>query len=429
VAGPGVSSPPDVVGAQQPTSDPSRRIPSKRRRRRWLAAFVVLWTIVAAVSSFAWYEYGRLSSDLSVSNRRVGGPVRHALTPAPTDAAQQTMLVTGVDAGGRPAGGVVVLVRFDTRRHAVETLTVPSSAVAAGAVPLRAVLHLDGVAGAIGVVEHDLAMPVNHVLLVHLDQATPIVRSLGGITVTNPTPVRYAVAGARGVFPAGRLRLNGRTVQRYLDPTPNRLSAGDPATADVRQGAVVRGVTDDLVHIATPTAMTAVGTTISRNFATDLSPDVVLAIVAARLHAHTLVECRLHADDALTANQSTVVGFRTAAPVAGCGARPLTTNLATSGVAATILATLIVHSGSRVLYLLAVGSVAIWAIAAISWTLMLPSIRGVRRRRRRGGVRLRAPRRPEHGYRSRRRHRIIAVRVASVPLSIGLGMLIAHVLY
>jgi hypothetical protein len=82
-----------------------------------------------------------------------------------------------------------------------------------------------------------------------------------------------------------------------------------------------------------------------------------------------------------------------------------------------------------VLYLLAVGSVAIWAIAAISWTLMLPSIRGVRRRRRRGGVRLRAPRRPEHGYRSRRRHRIIAVRVASVPLSIGLGMLIAHVLY
>ena len=71
---------PDVVGA--PPSGPGYRIPSKRRRRRWLMAFLVVWTLITVGVGLAWYQYGRLSHELRVSNGRVGRPLKQALMPA-----------------------------------------------------------------------------------------------------------------------------------------------------------------------------------------------------------------------------------------------------------------------------------------------------------------------------------------------------------
>ena len=435
--------PPEPDVARAAPSGTGYRIPSKRRRRRWLMAFLVVWTLVAVGVGLAWYQYGRLSHELRVSNGRVGGSVKRALTPAPVGAPRQTTLVAGVDSNGRVAGAVI-LTRIDTTRHAVEILTVPSTVVVNGSQQLRDVVRVEGVAGVIGLLEQDLGLPVNHVLLMQLAQAGSIVRSLGGIEISNPAPVPYDVSGGSGVFPAGRVALTGRTVQWYLDPSQGPVTTA----ADVRQAAVTRGVTDKLVHLTTPSAITAVGHTISRNFTTDLSPDPVLALVAGRLEAHRLVDCRLGAGADLTRGSllPTVAGFETAAAGPSCSAVPLQTKLPAAGVAATIIATLVTHGGSRALYWLVVATIAIWGIAACAWIMMLPAVRGVRRLPRRSLPprasrrphlslpHLGLPERPHRAYggvrrRSRRHIAETGLRVLSVPVSIGLGMLIAYLLY
>ena len=249
-------------------------------------------------------------------------------------------------------------------------------------------LRFNGVSRAIGLLEHDLHVPVNHVLLIQLAQVGSIVRSLGGITISNPRPVPYNVTGGHGVFPVGRVALTGRTVQWYLDPTEHPLTAGIVAAGDFRQAIVVRGVTDKLVHLTTPSAITAVGNTISHNFNTDLSPDPVLGIVAARLRAHTLVDCRLGARADLGRSRAipTVAGFQTAARRGACTTQPLKTKLPAAAVAATIIATIVTHGGSQALYSLVVATIAIWGIGACAWILMLPAVRGVRRRPRAGAL-------------------------------------------
>ena len=190
------------------------------------------------------------------------------------------------------------------------------------------------------------------------------------------------------MFPVGRVALTGRTVQWYLDPTEHPLTAGIVAAGDFRQAIVVRGVTDKLVHLTTPSAITAVGNTISHNFNTDLSPDPVLGIVAARLRAHTLVDCRLGAGADLGRSRAipTVAGFQTAARRGACTTQPLQTKLPAAAVAATIIATIVTHGGSQALYWLVVATIAIWGIGACAWILMLPAVRGVRRRPRAGAL-------------------------------------------
>jgi anionic cell wall polymer biosynthesis LytR-Cps2A-Psr (LCP) family protein len=444
-----VATPPGGPGEHR------RAVPSKRRRRRLLAVFLALWAVVVIAAAAAWYEYGRLSHDLQVSNRRVAPPLQHALTPAPVGAARQTTLVAGIDSHKNVAGAVI-LARVDATRHAVEILTVPSTVGLTSGQRLRDVLRFDGVSRAIRLLSHDLRVPVNHVLLIQLAQVGAIVRSLGGITITNPAPVPYRVTGGSGVFPAGRVALTSRTVEWYLDSTEHPLTAGIVAPGDFRQAVVVRGVTDKLVHLTTPSAITGVGQTISRNFNTDLSAQPVLGIVAVRLGAHTLVDCRLGTSTDLAGPHApaTVVGFQTATRRGACTTTPLHTELPAAAVAATIIATIVTHGGSQALYWLVVATIAIWGIAACAWILMLPAVRGVRRLPRRGA--LPRPRRPalphvalpalphialphlgrerphtRYGlvYRRRRSGSRMVVRVLSVPVSIVVGMLIAHVLY
>jgi anionic cell wall polymer biosynthesis LytR-Cps2A-Psr (LCP) family protein len=362
-------------------------VPSKRRRRRLLAVFLAVWAVVVVAAAAAWYEYGRLSHDLQVSNRRVAPPLQHALTPTPSGAPRQTTLVAGIDSHKNVAG-TVILARVDSTRHAVEILTVPSTVGLTSGQRLRDVLRFDGISRAIRLLSHDLRVPVNHVLLIQLAQVGAIVHSLGGITITNPAPVPYRVTGGSGVFPAGRVALTGRTVQWYLDPTEHPLTPGIVAAGDFRQAAVVRGVTDKLVHLTTPSAITGVGQTISRNFNTDLSAQPVLGIVAARLGAHTLVDCRLGTNANLAGARATptVAGFQTAARRGACTTTPLQTKLPAAAVAATIIATIVTHGGSQALYWLVVATIAIWGIAACAWILMLFAVRGVRWLPRRGAL-------------------------------------------
>jgi anionic cell wall polymer biosynthesis LytR-Cps2A-Psr (LCP) family protein len=478
----------DVVTTRRGPPGGGHVLPSKRRRRRWLAVFLTLWAVVAALMGWAWYQYGKISNDLQVSNSRVAPPLQNALTPAPVGAARETTLIAGVDSHHHVAG-TVILARTDSTRHAVEILTVPSSVKVSSGQTLGDGLRAGGVSRAIGLLQHDLRVPVNHVLLLQLNQAGSIVRSLGGITISNPSPVSYTVTGGRGVFPEGRVKLTGRTAQWYLDPTERSLTASIAAAGDVRQAAVVRGVTDKLVHLTTPSAITGVAHTISRNFTTDLSPDPLLGIVAARLGAHALVDCRLPAGTNLGLARSipTVAGFETAAARGSCTTQPLQTKLPAAAVAATIIATIVTHGGSRAFYWAVVLAIAIWGIGACAWFLMLPMVRGVRRLPRSRGLAVAAPAAPavrpvrprpvlpglphvgrpalpsfsrfalphidrpglphigrpalphigrpqlphvrRNGGRRRRFGPHLVVRIASVPVSIGLGMLIAHFLY
>jgi anionic cell wall polymer biosynthesis LytR-Cps2A-Psr (LCP) family protein len=453
---------PEVWDASSSPTGSRRRATSKRRRRRVLAAILVLWAAFAALVAYGWHQYGRLSQDLHVSNGRVGAPAKRALTPVPPDADRQTTLVAGIDASGRTAGSGVLL-RTDATRHAVELMTVPPTVRASSNEELGDVLRAGGLPGAIDVLGRDLGLRVNHILLMRVDQAGAIVRALSGITIHNPARVPYRVPGATGVFPAGRVSLTGRTVEWYLDPVPSahRPVAGAEAAGDFRQAAVIRGVTDKLVHQTTPSSITAVGRTISHNFTTDLSPDTVLGMVAVRLRAHTLVRCHLPVGASLAdaRSGSTVSGFRTASAQGSCTTEKLQTTLPGAAVAATIIATLVEHGGSALLYWSVVTTIALLGVGLTAWVLMLPSVRGVRRPPRgralsfRPERRVRLPRRsvPEllrarvhrmrrpdlagvrrspYARRSRVRAygRIFAIRILSVPASIGVGILIAHIL-
>jgi len=473
------------------TADYGRWLPSKRRRRRILAVLLVLWAAFAVLVAWGWHQYGRLSHELRVSNGRVGAPVKRALTPAPSGAPRQTTLVAGIDSH-RHAAGSVILVRTDSTRHAVELLTVPSTVRVSTAQRLRDVLRFDGVPRAIGILGADLGVPINHLLLMRLDQAGSIVRSLHGIVITNPTPVPYRVTGGSGVYPAGRVALTGKTVQWYLDPVPSAHppAADSAAAGDFRQAAVVRGVTDKLIHLTTPSSISAVGRTVSHNFTTDLSPDPVLSMVAARLRATTLLRCRLAADAQLAqaASDATVTAFKAASRRGACTAEALHTTVPGAAVAATIIATIVDHGGSGLLYWSVVATIALLGIGLTAWVLMLPSVRGVRRMpraralptapasRRRTLPRPALPAMPELSrpalprmtlprmsgmalprvgrpsmphvslpgmprigraepspYRHRRRFRstygaALLIRVISVPVSVGLGILIARVL-
>jgi anionic cell wall polymer biosynthesis LytR-Cps2A-Psr (LCP) family protein len=481
----------DVVTTRGGPPGHGRMLPSRRRRRRLLAVFLAVWAVVAALMGWAWYQYGKLSNDLNVSNARVAPPLKRALTPAPVGAARETTLVAGVDSHHHVVG-TVILARTDSTLHAVEILTVPSSVLVSTGQTLGDGLRAGGVSRAIGLLQHDLGVPVNHVLLIQLNQAGSIVHSLGGITISNPAPVAYNVTGGHGVFPPGQLKLTGRTARLYLDPAEpaGALTPASAAARAERQAAVMRGVTDRLVHLTTPSAITGVAHTISRDFTTDLSPDPLLGIVAARLGAHVLVDCRLPAGANLGRARSipTVTGFETAVARGACTTQPLQTKLPAAAVAATIIATIVTHGGSRAFYWAVVLAIAIWGIGAFAWILMLPIVRGVRRLPRERGLavaapaaatahRVRArpalPARPHVGRPAlpsfsrfalphidrpglphigrpalphigrpqlphvrrdggRRRRRFgphLFVRIVSVPVSIGLGMLIAHFLY
>ena len=110
--------------------------------------------------------------------------------------------------------------------------------------------------------------------------------------------------------------------------------------------------------------------------------------MAARLGAHALVDCRLPVNANLSgAGQiPTVSGFQTASPKGRCTTEPLTTKLPAAAVAATIIATIVSHGGSRAFYWSVVLAIAIWAFGAIAWILMLPLVRGVRRMPRTRGL-------------------------------------------
>ncbi len=229
----------DVVAT--PSRGPAEhrhRPASKRRRRRLLAVFLGVWAVVVVAAAAAWYEYGRLSHDLHVSNGRVAPPLRHALTPG----AGRRRAADDARGGHRLAQErrrTVILARVDATRHAVEILTVPSTVSLANGQPLRDVLRFDGVSRAIGLLEHDLHVPVNHVLLIQLAQVGSIVRSLGGITITNPTPVPYAVTGAQRRLPRrpGRAhRAHGAVVPRP-DRAPAHARASSPRTTSARRSS------------------------------------------------------------------------------------------------------------------------------------------------------------------------------------------------
>jgi anionic cell wall polymer biosynthesis LytR-Cps2A-Psr (LCP) family protein len=398
-------------------------------------AFLAVWAVVAISVTWAWYEYGRLSHDLRVSNHHVGGPLRRALTPAAPGAPISTTLVAGVDSRNHVAG-TVILARTNRHRRAVEFLTLPSSAQPAPGRSLAAVLRDAGLPAAIDLLRTGSGLPVAHVVLIRLGQAGRIVAALGGITISNPTPVDYDVPPHHGVFPAGRVALTGRTVRLYLDPTERPPGGGFPAGSDARQTAVVRGVADRLVDLTTPSRLTAAAGTVVSGITTDISPDPVLGLVAARLDASTLIDC-VAAPDAVLAGGAdpAVAGFRAAAARGGCTARPLHAAVPAANVAASIITAVVAHGGSSVLYWLVVATVAIWAVAALAWVVTAPAVRELRPRTpafaavaaRVGGQRGAAPAPGRRRTRWRPSPDRVVL-VVAIPVSVGLGILIARVL-
>ena len=160
-------------------------------------------------------------------------PVQRALTPVPVGAARQTTLVAGIDSHKNVAG-TMILARVDGTRHAVEILTVPSTVSVSSSQRLRDVLRFDGVSRAIGVLERDLHVPVNHVLLIQLAQVGSIVRSLGGITISNPKRVPYDVPGAARRVPdraGGAHRPHCAVVPRPDRAPAHRRASSPPATS------------------------------------------------------------------------------------------------------------------------------------------------------------------------------------------------------
>jgi predicted aconitase with swiveling domain len=273
--------------------------PRGKRRgqtRRWrlaLGVAFVLWTFVLAGLALAWVGFDRFASDLRASNGHVPQVVKRALTlGGATTSSPQVILVRSIDASGPGYGSV--LVRSDPKRHALALLVIPPSSQAFGRGGAPSSSARPMATPAVVASLRALGVPVNHVVLINLVQFAPVVDAVGGVTIDNSAPVAYRGADGRlRYLPAGKVSLSGSQALAYLHP-----SVGDRGEA---AAALLRAVTDKILHLSSPSALLRVEHTISASIATDLSPDQVTGLVSNRLDATQFAECHLPFRESLRA--------------------------------------------------------------------------------------------------------------------------------
>jgi LCP family protein required for cell wall assembly len=310
---------------------PADRPPQVERRRllRWRrvagAGVVVL---IAAAAAFGVREYRDFTDDLHASNQHVSDSVKRQLTPGGSVVSNpQVTLISGTAPSGDRTAVSVVLLSTRPKDHRISTLYVPRSAGLTDpqGLTVDTAYQRGGLPLVTQAIGKTLNLPINHVVSLDLRRITSMVDALGGISLRNPTaitiPPQDNVNG--GVFPAGRLELDGRRAATFMHSGPLDDAADDRAQA-LRQGLVLKALVNRLLALPLDRAPEAAHAVLN-GAASDLTPSDLLGLIWVRFHASQMTECLVPGGggELSTASGSPASGFSSGAASSDCRPRHL----------------------------------------------------------------------------------------------------------
>ena len=326
------------------------------------------------------WQYRQLTDQLHRSNQQVSGSVRHELTPGGSVVSDpQVTLISGTAPSGGRTAVSVVLVSTHPGDHRISTLYIPrSTGVINGTEDLTvdSAYEQGGLPLVTRALGETLGIPINHVVSLDLRQIVSMVDALGGISMRNPATVTIPPQdnAPGGVFPAGRLQLDGQRAATFMHSGPLDDAADDRAQA-LRQGLVLKALVNRILALPLSHAPGAAAA-ILEGTASDLTESDILGLIWVRFHASQLTECLIPGGGGQlsTAPGSPASGFIASASSPDCRPRQL--------------------AASPIPLPASVTGLAIWVIgvpaAIVVLVLGLGAVLWYRRRRRRsaelGGV-------------------------------------------
>jgi hypothetical protein len=266
----------------------SGRVPGALGRAVLIAAIGVL-AVCAAGLTWAVWEYEQLSSDVGGARTRLPQQISSVLAQAgATGDSPNVTLVRGY--GGLATGGSL-LFRSDPGHGQFSFLTIPHQVAG---LPSSTTTAIDGpvIRRMIRRLRVTAGIAVNHVALLNFAGISRIVDALGGITVSNRAAFEVTAGGTRATrFPAGSLRLNGVQTVAFLSLDPT--TKGQHSQRERNEAEVLQAVIEAATRLRDITHLLTAAKAIAANSATDLTTPGIIGLVAVRLRANRIVNCRL----------------------------------------------------------------------------------------------------------------------------------------
>jgi len=306
--------------------------PERPRRRRWRRALVLLLLgLVVAALVWALLGYLAVRRGVQAANERLDDRAERALAPSGSILSfPSNLLVLGADVGGRkdrPGSGradSIMLIRTDPDEHRVAYLAIPRDLRVEipghGADKINAAYALGGPALAIATVQNLTGLELNHVVVVDFATFKDVVDAIGGITVSNPTPIvsnkfdcpyppERCARWEGWRFREGELKLDGRLALVYARIRQNQLAPGESdITRGERQQRVIQAIADKVVSPSGFLRMPLVGDDLVKPLATDLSTGELFQLAWVRWRAadDKTLRCRLGGDIASVGGASVI---------------------------------------------------------------------------------------------------------------------------
>lgn len=314
----------DDVTGDGPRGPRAAGVPRRVLRFVRRAAFVVV------ALGFVWALLAFMSFRSAVNERNDALPddVRATLAPAngPALTASHVTMLVGADTstyrkshngekGGR--ADTLILMRIDVPSRTVSMLSIPRDLYVDipghGSDKINAAYALGGLPLAIRTVRNLTDIDVNHVVQIDFDGFKEVVDSLGGIEIDNPFLVQSGTCGAecnfdgkRWVFPAGKLKLDGKHALAYarIRKVDDRtLALNEQEGTDLgrarRQQRVIDAIVSDVISTDSLLHPRDVPRAVVQPLTTDISAGQMLAFGFGKWWSKPQngLRCRLGGDD------------------------------------------------------------------------------------------------------------------------------------
>lgn len=324
-------------------------------------ALIVLLILTSLASAWTAYQVRGLSGDVRQAQARLPDAVGRRL---PANAglldAPQVMLVRY--SSGLARGAAVLISTVPSQKlFGVLSLT---PGIRVGSASLRDLSTPAAIAAL-----RAQGVPVTHVALVDVQDVSPLVDAVGGISISNPAAFTATTADGRVVpFDRGTLHMNGAQAAVYMRAVTSHEPLEDAGDA------VLLGVVKAALAPSGVGRLQSIGHGLASSTATDLTTADVLGLVELRLRDGEAVECHAATPGALAAGptQSAVdqILGRAAAGTPPCTARRLA---AAPVVPPAAVARAAQHYGWQLFAGLALVLATVAALAAAALTLYWPT--------------------------------------------------------
>jgi hypothetical protein len=254
--------------------------------RRSAAVVVVLLLLGLIVTGLVVFR--NFSSQVTASNHRLPRATRVILPKRRSILSQPQLLLVRFDQAS-------VFVRTNPSRHLVSILSLPSSAYAMNDGKRETIANAyasGGTAGLIRFMRSALGLTTTHVAVVEPNEVAPLVDSVGGVEIRDPS---YALASGRGH--GGEIAFHGPEARRYLVSAEGTLRGN-------RERVVLDAVVARLMSASGFSTMTRLAREFPKTVATDMAPQDAAALAFLRLRLKSLVECGVEGGSSLVSPAS-----------------------------------------------------------------------------------------------------------------------------